>query len=382
MESLDRHLASLVRSSGLALAATVPVGDFAALDRPQSRPPDVLLMDLRGQVGLPPELATFKRRHKGTGVVIIASQLDPGLMLEAMRAGVTEWVTDPLSMPELKAAIERVVGQHTPTEAPGQVFAFMGTKGGVGATTVAVNVAAAMASEPDSQVIMADLHIANYGDAALLFGAEPRFSVVDAIENSHRLDEAFLDTLVVRAKPGIDLLASPERPSSSHADALQIRGLIEVLAKNYKAVILDVPHSDMSLLDAFEPATAIVLVVNQELPTVRRATKIAGLLRQRYGKERLSLVVTRYDARAEIGQDDIERVVGLPVWAMLPSDYRLAISAANVGRPLVIDNKTRLPMVLRQLAQQLRGVHPHNAPPETKETKRVGARRLGLAGLF
>lgn len=380
MESQDRHLAALLRSSGLALTTTVPVGDFAAMDRPHIRPPDVLLMDLRSSAGLPPQLPEFKRRHKGTGVVIIAQQLDPALMLEAMRAGVTEWVVDPLSMADLKAAIDRLVGQHSPASAPGQVYAFMGTKGGVGATTVAVNVAAAMATEPDSQVMMADLHISAYGDAALLFGAEPRFSIVDAIENSHRLDEAFLDTLVARAKPGLDLLASPERPAA-HADASQIRNLIEVLQRNYQSVVLDVPHSDMSLLDAFEPASAIVLVVNQELPTVRRATKIAGLLRQRYGKDRLSLVVTRHDPRAEIGQEDIERVVGLPVWAMLPSDYRLTTSAANVGRPLVIENKSRLTMVIRQLAQQLRGIHPHSSA-DSKQPKRIGARKLGLAGLF
>ena len=98
-----------------------------------------------------------------------------------------------------------------------------------------------------------------------------------------------------------------------------------------------------------------MLVVNQELPTVRRAAQIAGLLRQRYGKDRVATVVSRYDSRAEIGQDDIERVVGLPVWGVLPSDYRNVISAANQGKPLIAENRSRLAKSVRQLARRLTG---------------------------
>ena len=92
------------------------------------------------------------------------------------------------------------------------------------------------------------------------------------------------------------------------------------------------PQSDFGAIDAIEPVTVLTLVVNQELPTVRRAAQrgrsAAAALRQRP----VSMVVSRYDARADIGQEDIERVVGLPVWAVLPSDYRRAVAAANAGR--------------------------------------------------
>ena len=81
------------------------------------------------------------------GVVIVASQMDPAMMLEAMRAGVSEFVTDPVTRPDLSAAVERVVGQHAAPAAPGQVLAFVGAKGGVGTTTLAVNVAAALAAD-------------------------------------------------------------------------------------------------------------------------------------------------------------------------------------------------------------------------------------------
>jgi pilus assembly protein CpaE len=155
-----------------------------------------------------------------------------------------------------------------------------------------------------------------------------------------------------------------------------VRALIDRLAALYRTVVLDVPRSDMGMIEALEPATAIVVVVNQELPTVRRAAQIAALLRQRHGKERLGSVVSRYDARAEIGQDDIERVVGLPVWGVLPSDYRLALQAANQGAPLVVDNHSRLANATRQLAHKVTKSRGAAAPAAA--TRKVGR----LAGLF
>jgi len=195
------------------------------------------------------------------------------------------------------------------------------------------------------------------------------------LENVRRLDAAFLKGLVVRTKPGLDVLTSPDTPSVRPPEGRQVRALIDRLAALYQTVVIDVPRSDLGMIEALEPATAIVLVVNQELPTVRRAAQIAALLRQRHGKDRIGSVVSRYDARAEIGQDDIERVVGLPVWGVLPSDYRLALQAANQGTPLVVDNHSRLANAIRQLAHR---VSRAQGAPQTSAPRKVGR----LAGLF
>ena len=376
VESSDRQLAALARSTGLTVVSTIEPTELPNLDRQGNRPPDVLLVDVRDGGGLPPELASFKRRHPKSGVVVVAAQMDPAMMLEAMRAGVTELVTDPVTAPDLKAAIDRVLGTHVDQSASGDTIAFLGAKGGVGTTTLAVNVAAALAADKESNVMMADLHVAAHGDVSLLLGVEPRFSVVDALENVKRLDAAFLKGLLVRAKPGLDVLASPDPPSVRPPEGRQVRALIERIGNHYPTVVLDVPRSDMGMLEALEPATAMVVVVNQELPTVRRAAQIAAMLRQRHGKDRVGAVVSRYDSRAEIGQDDIERVVGLPVWGVLPSDYRLTLSAANQGKPLVVDNHSRLANAIRQLAHRL----VKSAP---SEAARPAARTSGrLAGLF
>ena len=185
-----------------------------------------------------------------------------------------------------------------------------------------------------------------------------------------------LNSLVARAKSGVDVLGSPERPSLRHPDRSTCARCIERLSSQYQYVILDIPRSDLGTLDAIDPVSVVTLVVNQELPTVRRAGQVATLLRQRYGKDKVASVVSRYDARAEIGQEDIERVVGLPVWAVLPSDYRRAVAAANVGRPLVREGQSRLASAMQQFARKLAG------RPAEAAAKAPAARTAGRLGGF
>jgi pilus assembly protein CpaE len=202
---------------------------------------------------------------------------------------------------------------------------------------------------------------------------EPKFSVADALENTGRIDASYLKSLVIRSKAGLDVLASPERPALRPPDAAHVRALLGRLAELYSTVVIDVPRTDFGVVDALDPLTAITLVVNQELPTVRRAAQVGAILRQRYGKERVGAVVSRYDARADIGQEDIERVVGLPVWAALPSDYRKVLAAANAGRPLVSDNHSRLASSVVQLAVRLSGASAQGAKPKaSKSGSRLG----------
>jgi len=151
------------------------------------------MLDLRDKPTLPPAVAWLRRQHPAIGVVIVAGALEPALMLDAMRAGVTEFLTIPLTGSELRAAIERVTAKAAPAS-EGQVFAFLGAKGGVGTATVAVNVATTLAALAAGSTLMIDLHLA-YGDAAVFLGTEPRFSVLDAVENVHRLDKSFLSGL-------------------------------------------------------------------------------------------------------------------------------------------------------------------------------------------
>jgi pilus assembly protein CpaE len=321
-------------------------------------------VDTRGARGIPSSLAAVKRQHPNIGVLVVASESDPSVLLEAMRAGANEFLQEPLNAAALEQGISRLLTQHRGAlEASGEVFAFVGAKGGVGTTTAAVNVATALAKVAPSQTLLVDLHL-THGDAAILFGAEPRFSIVDALENTHRFDEAFFRGLVTPTQAGPELLASSERTLLPYGEVQRFRAVVEFAAQLYRYVVLDVPRSDGAALEALGSASQIVVVANQELAAARSASRLAAALRQRYGRDRVLVIVSRVDKHAEITQADIEKVVGSKIEHMLPSDYRLALDALNRGRPLALHNHNTLAAGFRGLARSLAKIGPE---PQKKE---------------
>jgi pilus assembly protein CpaE len=349
----DRYIEDMLTQFGLTVTASSGA-ELANLAHPSAKQPDVLVIDLRSQTHLPAALPVLKRQHPTTGVIIVASKLEATLMLEAMRAGVNECVTEPIAPADLEAAIARIMAQKPMPASSGAVMAMLGAKGGVGTTTVAVNVAAAIARLGRSTILV-DLHLAN-GDAAVFLGVEPKFSVLDALENTHRLDESFLRGLITKTKAGTDLLASSDRAMVSPVDVRRIRTVVEAASRIYEYVVLDVPRSDASVLDALETAEKVFIIANQELATVRNASRMLVALRQRYGSDRPEVVLTRSDRLAEIGHEDVERAVGGPVKHTFPSDYRLALQALNSGRPLVTTGDSELALALQRFAHLLAGV--------------------------
>lgn len=344
----------MLRAGGMT-APPLAGSELATLAQPTARQPDLLVLDLRGQTHLPAALPLLKRHHPATSVLIVADRLEPALLLEAMRAGVTEVVAPPLVPADVQAAIGRLVALRPASGSAAKTFAFLGAKGGVGTTTVAVNVASALSALAPNSTLFIDLHVAS-GDAAVFLGAEPRFSIVDALENTHRLDEAFFRTLIVKTKCGVDLLASSDRVMVSPLEPRRVRALLEFAERHYRYVILDVPRSDPAALDGLEGVNRIVVIANQELATVRSASRLASALRQRYGKDKLGVVVSRADRLADIGHEDVERAVGTSVKHSIPSDYRRALEALNKGRPVTLENHNELSSSLTQFARALAGI--------------------------
>jgi pilus assembly protein CpaE len=356
----DRQVEQLLRARGLSVVVWME-RDLATRAQQSSSAVQYVMIDLRDQPRLPGSLEAFCRQHPSVAVLLLLSSLDPGIMLEAMRAGVKECLQYPFTSEELNAAMSRLAMARD-TGPGGDLFAFVGAKGGVGATTASVNVATELARLHKGSVLLVDLHLA-YGDAGIYLGAEPRFSIADAFENIHRLDSAFLKGLCVKTKAGPDLLAAPDRNLALPVDAVRVRTLIEAAARSYRFVVLDICRTDPAVLDGLDPVKKILVIANQELATVRSASRMAMTLNQRYGKDRVILAVSRYDPNAGIGQQDIERVVGSRVHHLLPSDYRTALEALNMGRPLSLSNETRLAGAFKALAHELAEL-PSDAQPE------------------
>ena len=353
LSSSDKHLIDLVRGCGVH-ATPLSVDGLGTLAQPAARQPDAIVVDQRDHGAILPEIMAIKRLHPLTGILMVLPRLDGALVLEAMRAGVNECVAEPVTREELYNALQRIAAQR-PAPKRGDVFAIIGAKGGIGATTVAVNVAAMLNKLRPASTLLIDLHM-TYGDAGVFLAAEPRFSIVDALEHMDRMDATFLRSLMTQTKSGLHLLPSSERAVSVSFDAARVQTLIGLASREFGYVVLDVPRNDPTVLDSLESAGTIVVVANQDVATVRSAGRLAAALEQRYGKDRVTVVITRFDANSEIGQPQVERVVGRPVTSVFPNNYPAALAALNSGRPLTLDNHTKLAAAYTDFARRLSGI--------------------------
>ncbi len=346
----DRQIEEMLRVSGIDSVR-------ATAEAVASNPADVVVFDVRGEDGLPPVISSIKRQHPDLSIVILASKLEPALLLDAMRAGVSEVVAEPIDHEELARVVQRLAGTRVHTE-PGRIHGFIGAKGGVGTTTIAVNVATSLGSviKPERALMIELQNTA--GDATLFTGAEPRFSIADAIQNTHRLDHVFFRNLVTQIAPSTDLLASPERAAASGLDVSRIKQVIAFASSVYKHTIIDVARTDRAMLEALDQLNTIYVVANQELATVRSASRIAAMLRERYGPDKIALVLSRSDRDADISQADVERAAGCSVAHTFPSNYRVALQALNKGRPVALDNHNDLSASFKRFANHLAGVRP------------------------
>jgi pilus assembly protein CpaE len=346
----DGELQTLVAACGMR-PVLLKADQLASAARTGVAVPEALLVDVRSDRSILSLVGTIKRRYPSMGIAIVAKALDPELMLESMRAGVSEAIPEPLSTEKIQSAIGRVV-VHQQVPVQSRVYAVIGAKGGVGATTIAVNLAAALARALDDALLV-DLNFAA-GDAAVFLGVEPRFTIAEALENTHRLDEAFLRSLVVRSRAGLDLLGSSPRIAPGSIDSGRLRALLDFLTRYYHAVVLDVPRLDTLLLESLESATAILVVVNHELPTLRSAHRLVSSLRQRYG-DRVGVVINRSDKNSELGIDDIEKTVTVKIRHVFPNDYRQAVAAINKGQPLAETTQGKLAESFHAFARDLAG---------------------------
>ena len=348
--------------------------DIADVERATGNGPDAVVIDVRQMPRLPREIAAIRRRFPNSGVVILARTLDSAELLAAMRMGANEWVAEPLVLDELVAAIRRVA-REPDAGVVGKMFAIVGAKGGVGSTTVAVNLATSMTLVAKEPALLIDLHPA-YGDAAVFLGVDPRFTVVDALQNIDRLDETYLRGLISPTRSGADLLASSNRLTGEVFEARRLRRLLDVATSMYRFVVLDCPRAEPSVLEAIDAASQVVVVANQELTTLRSATRIVSNFRQRCGTDRVKVAMTRFDPKADLDQADIEKVLGGTVHYLFPNDYQTSVGAITRGEPLIVANHSRLASSMVEFAQQLGGFQAaKKAAPKSGLFGRFGGRR-------
>jgi pilus assembly protein CpaE len=243
------------------------------------------------------------------------------------------------------------------TRQPCVTHVFLGAKGGAGTTTVSVNCAVELARLSKRPTVIVDLKPC-LGEVALFLGVRPRFTVLDAIENLHRLDKDFLKELVAKHKSGLDILSGSEQFDRPNAhDAAAIEELMRVLGKVYEFIVVDVGNMiNASAVAALYAAETVFLVTNPDVPSIRNAQRLIDRVRQLgAGSERVKILLNRVSDQHLIAPKQIETALGYGIHHTFPSDYRTVSEALNSGVPLSLTNHSDISTQFGSFSRQLVG---------------------------
>ena len=343
-EDFRRNSSSMLRGGGVPIGILEEARTGAA-----GTEPDVALIDLRGDAaGGLAAIERLRAAHPTTAIFAIAGTTEPELILQAMRAGANEFFTWPPQQDAFYGAVRRTAARRETAQAaarqPSATLVFFGAKGGSGTTTVAVNCAVELARLTKRGTIILDLKSC-LGEVALFLGVRPRFTLLDAIENLHRLDKDFLRELVARHKSGLEILAGSEqfdRPGAGDSGAIE--ELFRVLAKTHDFIVVDAGNAVNSCtLAALYAADTIFLVTNPDVPSVRNAQRLVDRVRQvGAGGERVRILLNRASEPFLIAPKQIETALGYSIHHTFTSDYKTVSTALNSGVPLALTNHSEL----------------------------------------
>ena len=350
----------------------------AFLERLERLRPEVVLLDVAlAKEPLSELIPMIRAKAPEATIVAIHTTAEPGSILSAMRAGVNEYIYPPLEG-ALRAALERRSSEtgrrHTGTRWGGRTVGFFSSKGGCGATTIVCHLAVEL-GRTGQKVLLADLDL-DAGLIGFLTKAKPGYSILDAVNNLHRMDVSYWKALVSNGIPGVEIIAAPGATADkTYPRQEQLRQLFSFLRSCYDFTLIDLGRSLTRVgVAALEEMDEAYLVSTLEVPALHQAKQVLQILMDAgYGKDRLKLILNRVPKRSELAPGEIEKILGLPVYAVLPSSYPELHECYSLGK--LLPERSVLGKQIRELAMRMAGVDD----PQAKKNKlSMFAEKFGL----
>ncbi len=348
-------------------------GAQAAVAHYQENPtPNLIIIEsLAGRDQLLAELDTLAECcDAGTKVIVVGCVNDVILYRELLKRGVSEYLVTPISPLNLMESVSNLYNDPS-TDPVGNVYAFIGAKGGVGSSTICHNASWVLSQVLASDLVIADLDLA-FGTTGLDFNHDPVQGIAEALSSPERLDEVLLDRLLTKCSEHLSIFAAPvllERDYDLDPEACE--SVIDVVRQNVPYVSLDLPHLWTSwvkrlLLQADE----VIITAAPDLANLRNAKNIVDLLkssRQNDKTPHLVLNMTSMPKRPEISVSDFEKALGVRVTAEVEFDAENFGQAANNGQMIEeLNPKSKAAPLLRDIALTI--ANRQDARPEKKSS--------------
>jgi pilus assembly protein CpaE len=342
--------------------------EFLFQESSASQPPDLLILEMGDD---PAKDFDYLKRTKALGgareFFLTSNNASPEILIQAMRMGVKEFLPQPIKEADVRAALAKMrdSGETPPVIAggkqrKGEIINVIGSKGGVGTTTVAVNLATTLAGmDSEKSVALIDMNLL-FGEIPLFLSIESVFDWMEVAKNIARIDSTYLLSVLSRHASGVHVLPSPAKvldeyrvtPQVIEALLVQMRSMFDYIVIDSGQVLDDISRTILKLSDS------LIIVTLLSLPCLINVKRLLDTF-QKFGyplDPNIHILINRYHKRSMITLDDAEKSLKKKVFWNIPNDFQTTMSAINQGKPLaVMDPVSEITDSFKELTARISG---------------------------
>lgn len=311
--------------------------------------PDVILMDINMPVkdGIKAtEEITLSMPE--ISVIVVSVQGEQEYLRKAMAAGAREFITKPFSGDDLINTIIRIyeldkkrkekISPQTHEEIKTKIITIFSTKGGVGKTTLATNIAVSLAKETKSKVALIDFDL-QFGNVGVFLNMPVKSTIIDLVRDTSEYDCKLIEEYMVSHYSGVKVLLAPTKPEyAEFITAVHVEKIIKSLMENYNYVVIDTPSAlNEVTLTTLDLSDKVLFVSALDLPTIKNTKDGLQILESlNYSKDKLNIIINKSNDQFGIKNKDFENVVNYPINVNVPLDEQTVIPSVNKGVPFVL----------------------------------------------
>ncbi|OGW85896.1 MAG: hypothetical protein A3C35_06800 [Omnitrophica bacterium RIFCSPHIGHO2_02_FULL_46_11] len=347
--------------------------EYSELDQPLA-----VLIDLTNyEAEELPALEKICAHFYHSKLVGVGNFKDADALIQLIKLGVKDFLRFPLEAREVQtflSQLKNLPAQSAPVKS-GRIVTIFSPKGGTGVTLLTTNLAASLAQNNGQQVAICDL-APQLGDAATYLALTPEYTLRDLIDNSPRLDESFLEGVLLRHASGAKVLASPrgdQEPLNARC-LTEIQTIFSLFKQTCDFLLVDAGHTDHALLQfALMQSDLIILVGNPDMPSLKGLVHTLGwLTKLQYDPMKIKVVINRYNAKNQLDTREFEKRTKHPIAGRLPNQYALCTEAINNGVTIhELQKNSGLAKSIFELAKMIQnsvaGGTPQNGREQTSD---------------
>ncbi len=308
---------------------------------------DLVIIELGENLETDFALIASLQQSGGVGEVYVTSaNADPEILLRVLRAGVKEFFSQPIKEQDVTAALNKFKNSRSkrdaslPTARKGKIINVLGTKGGMGTTTIAVNLAASLAELNNGiEIALVDMNVL-FGEVPLFLNLKPAVDWAEAARNIARLDATYLENVLVKHQSRVQVLAGPTRGTDQlRIQPGDLQSIFRIMQPMFDFIVVDSGHRLDEIAKAILRMThRLFLVSGLSLPALVNLKQITEILAS-LGyprKEAIEVIINRSDQKSGIAFEEVKEAINGKVFWHMPNDYRSVMTAINKGEPLNI----------------------------------------------